>query len=144
MQFGGALGTRSWILVGRRKKTDMSGWGWTLAASTSEAAQSYRRPSIRCIAGVQMPRHAMRIFMTSMALPCPLTLTVVSQSWQLKKPAGSSMPSADGTQRSTLITLLQFFLPERRAFVKKVCSLGTILDALPFPSLYGVCYRFVH
>ena len=29
------------ILVSKRRKTDMGGYGWTFTASTSEAAQSY-------------------------------------------------------------------------------------------------------
>ena len=73
IQFVGRLGTRrSWILVSRCRKTDMSGSRRTSAALTSEAVQSCWRPSIRCIAGTQMPRHAICTLMTLTAPDFPL------------------------------------------------------------------------
>jgi len=54
------------------RKTDISGCGSTLAVSTSEAAQSYRRLSIPCIGGMKMRKYAMRTSMTSPVHPFPL------------------------------------------------------------------------
>ena len=50
----------------------MSGCGWTLAASTSEAAQSYPRPLIPCIGGTQTRKYAMCTSTTSPVHPFPL------------------------------------------------------------------------
>ena len=63
------------IPAGRPSKTGISGCGWSLAASTSEAVQSYQRPSIRCIGGMQTQRHVMRTSMTSMIPSFPLRKT---------------------------------------------------------------------
>ena len=66
------------IPAGRPSKTGISGCGWSLAASTSEAVQSYQRPSIRCIGGMQTPEYAMRTSMTLMVPPFPPTKTTES------------------------------------------------------------------
>jgi len=57
---------------------DMNGCGSTLAASTSEAAQSYPRPSTPCIGGMKTRRYAMRTSTTSLVHPFPLRVTMRS------------------------------------------------------------------
>jgi len=47
------------------KRTDISGYGATLAASTSEAAQNYPRPSTPYIGGMKAGKYAIRTSTTS-------------------------------------------------------------------------------
>ena len=69
MKFVAALATRRyWIPVSRRRRMGTSGRGSTLVVSTSEAAQSCRRPSIRCTDGMQTRKYAMRTSTTSTTL----------------------------------------------------------------------------
>ena len=68
---------RSSRAAGRQRRTGTSGCGWTLAVSTSEAAQSYQKPSIPCTGGTKTQGYVTRTFATSTpARPFPLRVII--------------------------------------------------------------------
>ena len=68
-RFANVMGTeRSFKAASWLRRTDMRSCGSTLAASTSEAVQSYPRPSIPCIGGMKTQKYTMRTSTTSSIL----------------------------------------------------------------------------
>ena len=82
---------RSSRAVSRLGPTDMSGCGSTLAVSTSEAAQSYPRPSIPCIGGMKMQRYAMHTCTMSPIHDFPLRGTMRGIPTSVDGQSGSCM-----------------------------------------------------
>ena len=70
---------------------DMSGCGQILAALISEAVQSYLRPLIPCIDGMEMPGYAMCTSTTFIAPPFLQRETEKSTRYQMAGQSGSRM-----------------------------------------------------